>query len=121
MEMGWLIERGSSSAPLYLSVTCGWLGWGYNADLAIRFARKDDAETMAKAKLPNGEMVVTDYRVVEHSWDAAGDVDEAAKLRGVLSMVIARLGGTVEGSPTAAHNLLQRIDELRRIELSAAG
>jgi hypothetical protein len=33
-----------------------------------------------------------------------------------LSMVVARLGGTVDGQPTHAGNLLQRIDELRDIE-----
>jgi hypothetical protein len=36
--------------------------------------------------------------------------------RGMISMTIARLGGTVEGHPTDRHNFLQRIDELRAIE-----
>lgn len=35
---------------------------------------------------------------------------------GVLSMTVHRLEGTVEGRPTARHNFLQRIDELREIE-----
>lgn len=35
---------------------------------------------------------------------------------GVLSMTVARLGGTVEGAPTQRVNFIQRIDELRRIE-----
>ncbi len=34
----------------------------------------------------------------------------------VHSMTVARLGGTVEGNPTAKHNFLQRVDELREIE-----
>lgn len=40
-----------------------------------------------------------------------------ADLNGRLSMTVARLGGTVEGLPTGKHNFLQRVDELRRIEL----
>jgi hypothetical protein len=38
------------------------------------------------------------------------------RLRAVVSMAVARLGGEVEGRPTHAGNFLQRIDELRRIE-----
>ncbi|HMQ23197.1 MAG TPA: hypothetical protein PKE00_11945 [Planctomycetota bacterium] len=33
-----------------------------------------------------------------------------------LAMTVARLGGFVEEKPTARHNFLQRIDELRQIE-----
>jgi len=39
-----------------------------------------------------------------------------AYYEGVLTMVVERLGGTVEGRPTERGNFLQRIDELRRIE-----
>lgn len=35
---------------------------------------------------------------------------------GVLAMTVGRLGGQVEGQPTARGNFLQRIDELRGIE-----
>ena len=31
---------------------------------------------------------------------------------GILTMTVARLGGTVEGQPTCRENFLQRIDEL---------
>jgi hypothetical protein len=34
----------------------------------------------------------------------------------VLHMAVARLGGEVEGHPTARHNFLQRVDELRDVE-----
>ena len=34
----------------------------------------------------------------------------------VLSMTVSRLGGLVEGRPTARLNFLQRVDELREIE-----
>lgn len=43
----------------------------------------------------------------------------ALALRGaeaVLAMTVGRLGGNVEGRPTARLNFLQRIDELREIE-----
>lgn len=43
---------------------------------------------------------------------------EAQAAEGVLAMAIARLGGEVEGRPTARVNFLQRVDELRRIEES---
>lgn len=36
-----------------------------------------------------------------------------------LAMAVARLGGEVEGAPTARVNFLQRIDELRRVEAGA--
>lgn len=35
----------------------------------------------------------------------------------VLAMAVARLGGKVEGAPTHRGNFLQRIDELRRVEV----
>jgi hypothetical protein len=37
-----------------------------------------------------------------------------------LHMTVARLGGTVEGYPTAMLNFLQRVDELRQIEARCA-
>lgn len=50
--------------------------------------------------------------------------DELAKERDgescVLYMTVARLGGLVEGMPTARLNFLQRIDELRTIEKRCA-
>ena len=36
--------------------------------------------------------------------------------KAVLCMTVSRLGGNVEGRPTARLNFLQRVDELRRIE-----
>lgn len=33
-----------------------------------------------------------------------------------IQMAVSRLGGIVEGNPTARHNFLQRIDELRKKE-----
>ena len=49
--------------------------------------------------------------------------DEVERLRlkvdsegAVLAMTVARLGGMVEGHPTARLNFLQRVDELRGIE-----
>lgn len=42
--------------------------------------------------------------------------EELMILKGSLDMAVDRLGGTVEGRPTARVNFLQRIDELRRRE-----
>lgn len=42
--------------------------------------------------------------------------DPGADAEVVLYTVVMRLGGTVDGAPTARHNFLQRIDELRRLE-----
>jgi hypothetical protein len=64
----------------------------------------------------------------QENMDAAlAAITEAAKLRHEVSllkkergaieyMLCRRLGGTVEGQPTAAINYLQRVDELREIE-----
>lgn len=41
---------------------------------------------------------------------------ECNSLGAVLYMAVSRLGGTVEGRPTARVNFLQRVDELRTIE-----
>ncbi len=57
---------------------------------------------------------------LEHANDLADEVDIEAQLRAkvsdldaVLSMTVARLGGTVEGALTNRINFLQRIDDLR--------
>ncbi len=36
----------------------------------------------------------------------------------LVGLAVGRLGGTVEGAPTHAGNFLQRIDELRKIEVA---
>lgn len=41
--------------------------------------------------------------------------------RSVLSMAVLRLGGKVEGNPTARHNFLQRIDTLVELEDGSKG
>ena len=45
---------------------------------------------------------------------AAGEREAANEA--TLAMAVARLGGMVEGAPTARHNFLQRIDKLRAME-----
>jgi hypothetical protein len=71
---------------------------------------------------------------IKHDVDPDGSLDSQAETmadfcrkeilaavtsaEGVLSMAVARLGGLVEGRPTARHNFLQRIDELRQLENS---
>lgn len=51
----------------------------------------------------------------EHSGSECGACIKAY-YEGILSMTVARLGGTVEDAPTHRGNFLQRIDELRAIE-----
>lgn len=63
---------------------------------------------------------IDDYELEEVQPDGADPAKPVAVSSLVLSMAVARLGGTVEGQPTARHNFLQLIDELRRIESDRA-
>jgi hypothetical protein len=60
------------------------------------------------------------------SWHDLPEIAAALKARvetqdSTLAMTVARLGGMVEGVPTQRVNFLQRVDELRNLELSLAG
>jgi hypothetical protein len=83
-----------------------------------------DGATIARAKVA-ADMKLIRAKLIGECGEMRilGECDEmkqiTAKLcdaRAQLVAVVARLGGTVEGAPTAEHNFLQRIDELRRIE-----
>lgn len=60
-ETGWVIEREDSepSRPMYYAGT----SWEYDNLRAIRFARKEDAQTMARYMFP-GEP----HRIADHMW-----------------------------------------------------
>lgn len=64
-EFGWLIEDGASevSKPRYWS----GIGWDYDHNRAIRYARRIDAENEAvgldDTELPHR------HRICEHGWD----------------------------------------------------
>lgn len=74
-DSGWLIERADSepAEPWYWSAGAYWLepitdpgrlaAWTQNHNEAIRFARKDDAEKLAKRLLTHVEV-----RVCQHVW-----------------------------------------------------
>lgn len=61
--IGWLIERADSlaSEPLYYRPSHHQAQWTKLSDFALRFARREDAETMASA-------LAVEVRVAEHSW-----------------------------------------------------
>jgi len=56
-------------------------------------------------------------RIVELERELAESRLDTECLHAKISMIVARLGGIVEGRPTGAHNLLQRIDMLIRDEI----
>jgi hypothetical protein len=58
---GWVIEREDSepSRPMYFT----GINWDYDNLKAVRFARKEDAQTMARYMFP-GEP----HRIADHMW-----------------------------------------------------
>lgn len=67
VEYGWLIEheQSSLSSPLYFAPDNGCGGnWSFNPLVAVRFARKQDAEAVASMVAQHGER----HRCCEHSW-----------------------------------------------------
>lgn len=60
-EIGWVIEREDSdpSRPMYYAGK----DWSYDNLKAVRFARKEDAETMSSYMFP-GEP----HRIADHMW-----------------------------------------------------
>ena len=68
-EVGWLIEKSIDGAPQWL--TAAWeFGWTPDADKAIRFSRRQDAEQIA-SMMENEPISIT-----EHTW-VSGDRPEA--------------------------------------------
>ena len=63
IETGWLIVNGSGSLLSYFTVYEGLLAWTLDHNLAVRFARKADAELMADY-FPAEEVT----RIAEHIW-----------------------------------------------------
>ena len=61
-EFAWLIERGTSSTTLYLSVHKDLFDWTSDQNKAIRFPRREDAEMVARVI---GDEV---ERIAEHGW-----------------------------------------------------
>ncbi|WP_292365131.1 hypothetical protein [Mesorhizobium sp.] len=65
-ETGWLIERGGSASPMY------WQGpgkWSGDHITAIRFARRQDAETVRSAISFDRAEDLPPHTVAEHAWD----------------------------------------------------
>lgn len=94
---------------------------GNALDNAVNLLNRTEAAATAYRQQIEREVLntATDGRFAKYEQQAREQVSEAAE--SVIAMAIARLGGTVEGSPTARHNFLQRIDELREIELTRGG
>lgn len=63
---GWLIEKGSVASPKYLTVSTTRWDWTYEHILAIRFARKVDAITVAQHFLLRD---TEGLRICEHAWN----------------------------------------------------
>lgn len=61
-EFAWLIERDTDSNPQYLTVRKDLFDWTTDSNVAIRFARRQDAEMVARVI---GDEV---SRVAEHGW-----------------------------------------------------
>ncbi len=61
---GWLIEKGDTSRPQYLTVSDRRWDWTYDHMKAIRFARQEDAARTTKHFLIAGTVM----RIAEHSW-----------------------------------------------------
>jgi hypothetical protein len=66
VETAWLIERGISYAPSYLSICNGHWKWTKDHNEALRFARKIDAERAATTCSLKVD------RIAEHSWSSEG-------------------------------------------------
>lgn len=63
--MPWIIERGAVAAPIYLTVTETRVSWESDADGALQFARRQDAENYANQYIV-GLMAVDEYRITEY-------------------------------------------------------
>lgn len=63
-ERAWLIEAQEISGPVWLEVR-GWSGfsWTGNANQAIRFCRREDAEQIGKL------IETVDWKATEHLWE----------------------------------------------------
>ena len=77
-------------------------------------------EMQQRAEKAEAELEIATQALHEQMDLYTKDVDalraKLAVANGVLSMAVQRLGGLVEGKPTARINFLQRIDALREIE-----
>ena len=86
------------------------------------FYKGFDKQVLTVRTVPNGAVSYEAYskqasRVVELERKLAESQLDIECLHAKISMIVARLGGIVEGRPTGAHNLLQRIDMLIREEI----
>jgi hypothetical protein len=61
-ETGWLIEKGPAYAPHYLTVHDWQWAWLPDHQTALRFSRKEDAESV-------GTLIGAFDRIAEHAWD----------------------------------------------------
>lgn len=75
-ESGWVIERGSTSAPEYWTGWSGKRAWESDNSAAIRFARRQDATNVLCFLMPNE---VANVRICEHIWCAAAPTVEERK------------------------------------------
>lgn len=80
-ESGWVIERGDSDAsrPFYWGGACGWT---YDNLCAVRFARKEDAEsveTTLRWERERKGFQPHNNRIAEHGWfNPKADPDKPA-------------------------------------------
>jgi hypothetical protein len=65
-EIGWVIEKGETHYPKYLTVNRRW-DWTHDHLEAIRFARKQDAELVDSHFLLSER--IEEHRICEHSWE----------------------------------------------------
>ena len=69
METGWLIEAAHvSGLPLWVAVNGGCPYWTTKSELAIRFARREDALRAATAFAPVLALKADCLTATEHQW-----------------------------------------------------
>lgn len=67
-EYGWLVEV---EGPIYLTINRGLFAWTRDANSALRFARKVDAELMiTRGVTKTDERSRADAKATEHGFDS---------------------------------------------------
>jgi hypothetical protein len=73
-ENGWVIEKGDTHNPKYLSANHRRFYWTHDHLKAIRFARKQDAELVDSHFLLTER--IEEHRICEHSWEPVRQCSE---------------------------------------------
>ena len=98
-------DHGCSEANPCRNAALRWVHTSYCQILTLSADRKALRDHVKKLEA-QGRALSDIARQTKAQWDSQ------------IAMTVARLGGTVEGAPTHAGNFLQRIDELRKIEVA---